>query len=110
MHILSSTATFTLSSPLPLSITSISAEAYHNGTKIAQIDYDYPFDVPKGVSESPKLPVQWELDEFGTVKEALGGGLKVDAEAVVGVQVGGQGGWRERVWFTGGGIGARVRL
>lgn len=107
MHILSSTATFTLASPIDLAITDIAASAYHNNTKIAQIDYDYPFDVPKGVSDSPRLPVEWELDQLGTVREALGGRLKVDARAQVGVKVGR---WEERVWFVGRGIGAHVRL
>jgi hypothetical protein len=107
MHVLSSTATFTLASPLPLAIDSIAATAFHNGTKIAQIDYAYPFDVPKGESESPRLPVEWELDQLDTVREALGGGLKLDCEATVGVRVGR---WRERVWYRGRGIGAKVRL
>ena len=107
MHIFSSTATFELASPSDLSITNISASAYHNGTKIAQIDYEYPFDVAKGKTETPKMPVDWELDQLGTVREALGGNLKLDATADVGVRIGE---WQEYVWYEGRGIGAKIRL
>lgn len=44
---------------------------------------------------------------YGAVKQALGGGLRLDAKADVGVGVGR---WREVVWFSGRGIGARVVL
>lgn len=109
MHILSSTATFTLASPIALSITDLSASAYHNGSKIAQIDYNLPFDVPKNRNgfETPKMPVDWALDQLGTVREALGGNLKLDARAEIGVRIGR---WAQRVWFEGRGIGAKVRL
>lgn len=216
MHIISSTATFTLSNPLSskpvalsfpldfdqpqsslkapiLTITSISAHAYHNKSssnalntlntniftpsdadadsdsdfntsnsdlsdssdsepssstpendndddddfsEIGTISYSTPFNVPPGISESPRLPVKWSLDGLGTVREALGGRLKLDARAVVGVRisftdpsdggggVGGWGGgdgaegdgdeddgaWEETIWFHGKGIGAHVRL
>lgn len=73
-----------------------------------------PFDVPpvdedgNGVT-SPRLPVEWSLGSVGydAVKRALGGSLRLGAVADVGVGVGE---WRERVWFVGGGIGARVRI
>ena len=39
------------------------------------------------------------------MKKALGGTLKVGAEAEVGVRIGK---WKEKVWFVGKGIGARV--
>ena len=109
MHIFSSTATFILASPIALSINDLSASAFHNGTKIAQIDYDYPFDVPKSHTgfETPRMPVEWDLDQLGTVKEALGGNLKLDARAEVGCQIGR---WKERIWYEGRGIGAKVRL
>lgn len=44
---------------------------------------------------------------YEAVRKALGGGLKLDARAVVGVRVGR---WEERVWFVGRGVGARVRI
>jgi hypothetical protein len=109
MHILSSTATFSLASPINLAIDDLSASAYHNGTKIAQIDYDLPFDVPKNHDgfETPRMPVEWDLDQLGTVREALGGNLKLDARAVIGVRIGR---WANTVWFEGRGIGAKVRI
>jgi hypothetical protein len=107
MHILSSTATFVLASPISMSITDISAAAFHNGTQIAQIDYEYPFDVAAGKTETPRMPVSWELDHFGTVREALGGSLRLDANANVSVRIGR---WTERIWYEGHGIGAHVKL
>lgn len=112
-HLLTSTATFTLLSPLPRSIvhiTHINATAYYNHTDaVGGILYDVPFAVPPGASTSPRLPVDWDLGGvgYGAVKQALGGGLRLDAKADVGVGVGR---WREVVWFSGRGIGARVVL
>ncbi|KAK0323908.1 hypothetical protein LTS16_000481 [Friedmanniomyces endolithicus] len=116
-HLLSSTATFTLSSPLrttTLHITSINATAYHRGDAVGHIDYELPFAIPPvdneghGV-ESPRLPVEWSLGSvgYGAVRGALGGRLELGAFAEVGVRIGR---WRERVWFRGEGIGAGVRL
>ena len=44
---------------------------------------------------------------YDAVKQALDGTLKLDARATVGIRVGR---WEEKVWFTGGGIGASVKL
>ena len=107
MHILSSTASFLLSSPFALSITNIAASAFHNGSEIGTIDYPYPFDLKQGVTETPRLPVVWALDGLGTVREALGGSLKVDALANVSVKIGE---WSEHVWYRGHGIGAKIKL
>lgn len=113
MHLISSTATFTLLSPLPkttLFITSVDATAYYNHTElIGTIDYDYPFAVPPGASTTPKLPVAWTLGGAGydAVRDALGGELKLDASADVGIRIGQ---WEETVWYVGSGIGARVKL
>lgn len=112
-HILSSTATFTLASPLlhnTLFIDSINATALYNHTEpIGRIDYDLPFAVPPGLSVTPKLPVEWSADSvgYGKLREALGGRMRLDARATVGIRLGE---WRERVWFVGRGIGAGVRL
>lgn len=117
MHLFTSTATFTLLSPLRQSIlyiTSINATAFYKGDDVGHIDYDLPFAVPpidadgNGVT-SPRLPVDWSLGSVGydAVKRALGGQLKLSAEAEAGVRIGE---WRERVWFRGSGIGASVRL
>lgn len=76
---------------------------------MGKILYELPFEVPPGVSESPRLPVEWDLGSVGyaAVKEAVGGRLKLDARAEVGVGIGR---WGERVWFLGRGVGAGVRL
>jgi hypothetical protein len=112
-HLFSSTATFTLISPLQHStmfIDKINATAFYNHTEpIGKIIYEYPFQVPPGLSTTPKLPVDWSLDSVGYEKarKALGGELKLDAEAIVKVRLGK---WSEEVWYVGGGIGASVRL
>ncbi|KAI4099254.1 MAG: hypothetical protein LQ339_006046 [Xanthoria mediterranea] len=111
-HLITSTAILTLLSPLPhtsLWITSVSATASYNDTIVGAIEYDVPFKVPPGASDTPRLPVDWRLGSIGydAVKKALGGTLKVEAEATVGVKIGK---WKDKVWFKGNGIGARVTL
>ena len=106
MHIISSTAVFILSSPFALSITSIKATASHNGTEIGTIEYPYPFNVQAGLTQTPRLPVVWGIDG-GTARDALGGTLRVDAIADVGVKLGV---WEEMVTYDGHGIGAKIRL
>ena len=91
-------------------ITSISAVAIYNHTDpVGTIDYDLPFEVPPGVSTTPRLPVDWSLDGAGydAVRDALGGSLKLDAKADAGVRIGK---WEQKVWFVGSGIGAHIRL
>nr|OQO20770.1 hypothetical protein B0A51_11897 [Rachicladosporium sp. CCFEE 5018] len=117
MHLITSTATFTLLSPLShntLFITSINATAFYHDEVVGTILYDLPFAVPPVDSHgegivTPRLPVDWNLGSVGfeAVKGALGGTLKLKAEADVGVKVGR---WGEEVWFRGGEIGAKVRL
>ncbi|RDW60788.1 hypothetical protein BP6252_12171 [Coleophoma cylindrospora] len=112
-HLFTSTATFTLLSPLQHSsiyIESIDATAFYNHTEpVGRIEYDLPFKVPPGSSTTPKLPVDWSLDSVGydAVRKALGGKLKLDARGTVGVRLGR---WSETIWYIGGGIGASVRL
>jgi len=111
-HLLSSTATFLLHSPLnqtTLYITSLNATAYYHGEPAGYINYDIPFPVPPGTTQTPKIPVDWAWGSLGydAVKRALGGRLKLGAYAEVGVRIGR---WEENVWFRGRGIGAGVRL
>ncbi|KAL8798211.1 MAG: hypothetical protein Q9182_006856 [Xanthomendoza sp. 2 TL-2023] len=111
-HLLSSTAVLTLLSPLPhtsLYITSVSAKASYLNSPVGSIEYHVPFEVPPGVSDTPRLPVDWNLGSIGrdAVKKALGGTLKVEAAANVGIRIGK---WKEKVWFVGKGIGARVTI
>lgn len=113
MHLISSTASFRLISPLPsttLYITSIHAIAFYDHTvPVGSIDYELPIAVPPGESTTPRLPVVWDIGGAGydAVRDALGGTLRLDAKANASVKVGV---WEEKVWFTGRGIGAHVRL
>lgn len=113
MHLLTSTAVFTLLSPLPrttIYITSIDATAFYNHTEpVGHIDYDLPFAVTPGASQTPRLPVDWSIGGVGydAVRSALGGSLKLDAKADIGIRVED---WETSFWFVGGGIGAKVRL
>ncbi|KAK3371778.1 hypothetical protein B0T24DRAFT_530298 [Lasiosphaeria ovina] len=112
-HVFSSTATFTLVSPLQhntLYIDRVNATALYNHTEpIGRIEYDLPFAAPPGSSLTPKLPVEWSLDSVGyeRLRQALGGKLKLDAHAVVDVRLGE---WTEELWYIGKGIGASVRI
>jgi len=107
MHVLSSTATFVLVSPVALYITSIAAAAYYNGTEVGTIDWGYPFALDSGENVTPRLPVNWGSDALGTIRDALGGTLKLDARADVGVRIGD---WNEQIWYEGRGLGAKIRL
>lgn len=112
-HLLSSSATFTLASPLKYNIVyieHINATAFYNHTEpIGRILYDLPIAAKPGLSQTPKLPVDWSLDSVGydKIRKALGGTLKLDASATVTVRIGE---WREQIWYVGEGIGASVRL
>ena len=112
-HLLSSTAAFTLASPLKYNtvyIEHINATAFYRTEPVGRIIYEYPIAAPPGTSETPRLPVDWSIgngDTYDKIRKALGGNLKLDAKAVVRVRVGA---WRETVWYEGKGIGASVRL
>lgn len=112
-HLLSSSATFTLASPLQYNtvyVEHINATAFYKHTEpVGRIVYDLPIAATPGLSTTPRLPVDWSVGSIGRdkVRKALGGGLKLDASAEVVVRVGS---WRERLWFLGRGIGAGVRL
>lgn len=111
-HLFSSTASFIIASPLvknTLYIESINATAYYNHTEpVGTIISDVVFGTPPGLSETPKLPVEWSPDSVGfdKLRKALGGVLKLDAKAEVGVKIGQ---WRQKIWYEGAGIGAHVR-
>lgn len=112
-HLLSSSATFVLASPLQYNtvfIEHINATAFYNHTEpVGRILYDMPIAATPGLSQTPKLPVDWSVGSVGPgkIREALGGRLKLDAGATVRIRIGA---WREEVWFIGRGIGAGVRL
>ncbi|KAI1057106.1 hypothetical protein LB507_001998 [Fusarium sp. FIESC RH6] len=112
-HLFSSTASFTLLSPLlynTLYIEHINATALYNHTEpIGQITHDEPFPATPGRSQTPRLPVEWSPSRvgYGKLKEALGGSLKLDAIANVTVRLGS---WTETLHYRGQGIGAKVGL
>ncbi|CAJ2511121.1 Uu.00g067460.m01.CDS01 [Anthostomella pinea] len=112
-HFLSSTASFTLASPMhynTLYVDFVNATALYNHTEpMGKIIYDLPFSAPPGVSQTPRLPVEWSLDSVGydAVRKAIGGRLKLDAYADVDVRLGN---WKESLWYQGKGIGAKVQL
>ncbi|KJZ80411.1 hypothetical protein HIM_00261 [Hirsutella minnesotensis 3608] len=112
-HILSSTAAFTLASPLrhnTVHILHINATAFYNHTEpVGQIVDGVPFDAKPGLSRTPRLPVQWSAGHVGLdkLRQALGGTLKLDAVANVTVRLGN---WMQQVEYHGRGIGARVHL
>ncbi|TGJ78791.1 hypothetical protein E0Z10_g9978 [Xylaria hypoxylon] len=112
-HFLSSTATFTLVSPLQfntLYLDFVNATALYNHTEpVGRILYDLPFAAPPGESQTPRLPVEWSIGSVGydAVRRAVGGKLKLDAYAIVDARLGN---WKESLWYQGKGIGASVHL
>ncbi|KAI0549471.1 hypothetical protein F4679DRAFT_546240 [Xylaria curta] len=112
-HFLSSTATFTLVSPLQfntLYLDFVNATALYNHSEpVGRILYDLPFAAPPGISQTPRLPVEWSIGSVGydAVRNAIGGKLKLDARAIVDARLGN---WKETLWYQGKGIGATVRL
>jgi hypothetical protein len=112
-HVFSSTATFTLVSPLEhntIYIDYVNATAYYNHTEpVGRIEHDEPIEAPPGASQTPKLPVNWSVGSVGydAVRKALGGQLKLDARAEVTVRLGA---WKQHVWYVGKGIGASIKL
>lgn len=76
---------------------------------MARIDYDIPFQVPPGTSHSPRLPVDLNMRGIGydALKKVLGGSLKMNTVAEVGVRVEN---YRDIITYNGKGISAHVRL
>ncbi|KAJ5570946.1 hypothetical protein N7535_004606 [Penicillium sp. DV-2018c] len=112
-HLWSSTAEFTLFSPLTddsILITSIDATAFYEEKEpIGRINRRDPFQVPPGISKSPRLPVDLDMGGVGydALRRALGQSLDVDAVAKVGMQIGN---YADVVVYRGKGIGAKVRI
>ncbi|OLL22552.1 hypothetical protein NEOLI_000755 [Neolecta irregularis DAH-3] len=93
-HLLTSSATFGFHNPFqttPIMIKEIDGTAYYNGSITGTMQYDLPFAIDPGtISESPKLPVKWASDSIGyrAIRDALGGTLKLDGQAVVNISIG----------------------
>ncbi|KAL5000708.1 hypothetical protein BDV10DRAFT_183182 [Aspergillus recurvatus] len=113
LHLWSSTAEFTLFSPLShtiLEVTSIEAQAfYQHDHEVGDIDYFTPFAIRPGLSHSPRLPVDLNLGGIGydAVKRAVGGTLDLDTVAKVGVRIEK---YIDTVHYRGKGIKAKVKL
>ncbi|KAJ6108098.1 hypothetical protein N7523_009421 [Penicillium sp. IBT 18751x] len=113
IHIFTSTAEFTLFSPMTdmsIQITSLNATAlYDENEPIGRISYDLPFEVPPGISHTPRMPVDLVLDGIGydALRKALGQSLLVDAVATVGFKLEN---YEDVVSYNGSGIGAKVRF
>ncbi|GMG26971.1 unnamed protein product [Aspergillus oryzae] len=105
--------TFTLSSPFPnttIEVTSVEANAfYQKHEEVGSINYYIPFSVPPGLSTTPRLPVELNLNGIGydALRKALGGTLKLDAVAKVGVLIRR---YRTTITYYGQGITARVKI
>ena len=112
-HLLTSTATFTILSPLKANniwITDLNATALYNHTEpVGGITYDLPWKIPPGISESPALSVDWDISGVGysALKDAVGGRLKLDASATAKIRVDH---WEQSLWLKGRGIGTHIRL
>ncbi|KAL3450705.1 hypothetical protein BJX65DRAFT_269906 [Aspergillus insuetus] len=113
LHLLSSTAEFTLFSPLTnttIEVTSVEAQAFRNhDEEVGTINYYEPFSVPPGISHSPRLPVDLELGGigYGDLRRAVGGSLDLDTVAKIGVRVQD---YEDIIHYYGKGIKAKVKL
>jgi hypothetical protein len=114
IHLLGSSAVFIVRNPCrngTVTIDSIHATAYYNGSDIANIDVEeLDWIVAPGVSASPFLPVSFKLSDVARdlLKRALGGTIYLDAFARVGFNIDNLMGIQ--VNYTASGVGAKVRL
>lgn len=85
------------------------ATSYYEDEPLGHINYYKPFDVPPGISHSPRLPVELVLGGVGydALRKALGQELVFDAVAKVGVRVKN---YTDIVHYHGNGIVAKVRI
>jgi len=120
LHLWSATAQFLLASPITSStlyIQHVNATAFHEDHVVGHIYYGEEFNggefvefpVPPGLSQTPKLHVDFKLGTVGyeAIRRALGGSLGLRAESIIGVRIGD---YRIRVWYHGRRVHAKVRL
>lgn len=76
---------------------------------VGTIDYEEPFEVPPGLSQTPRLPVNLNMGGIGysALKRALGDSLEISAIANVGVLVEN---YKDSILYKGSGISANVRI
>lgn len=90
-------------------ITSIEATAfYEKDEPLGRIRHYKHFDVPPGISQTPRIPVDLVLGGVGydALRKALGQSLKMDAVAKIGIQVLD---YTDVVIYRGKGIAANIR-
>lgn len=90
-----------------MQVSSIHSTATYNGSEIGTIDWEYPFEVVPGDNLTPRLPLNWNTPGAGLIRDALGGNLKIDAFANIGIKIGK---WRQDIWYESLNTGAHVRL
>jgi hypothetical protein len=92
-----------------ITVTSIDATSYYEDEPLGRINYHQPFDVPPGISHSPRLPVDLDLGGVGydALRKAIGQELELDAMAKVGVRVKN---YADIIHYHGNGIVAKVRI
>ena len=96
MFLFSSTAEFSVKNPLPhngIIIQTVDGVAMYNGSTIGTITYENKFLVKpgkEGGTITPRLPVNWSLGDVGyeVMRKALGGELKLHAEAKCRLSIG----------------------
>ncbi|KAF7713189.1 Uncharacterized protein PECH_001697 [Penicillium ucsense] len=112
LHFFSSTVEFTVYSPMAdtsITVTSMDSTAFYEYEPLGRIEYDEAFDVPPGISQSPRLPVQIDLGGVGydALRKALGQQLLLDAVAEVGMRVKN---YEDVVHYQAKGIEAKVKI
>ena len=120
LHIWSATAEFLLASPIKATtiyMNYVNATAYHEDHVVGHIFYGAEFNggtyvefpVPPGLSQTPRLHVDFKLGTVGyeAIRKALGGALGLRAESNIGVRIGD---YQIRVWYKGRRVHAKVRM
>lgn len=96
MHMFSSKADFLVANPLPhngIVIHVLDGAALYNGSVLGTINYGGKFVINPGSGGetlSPRLPVVWSLESvgYGVMRKALGGKLKIRAQAEAELSIG----------------------
>lgn len=91
-------------------MTSIHAVAfYEEDEPIGKINWNYPFQLPTGLSRTPRLPIDLMVGggAYDALRRALGQSLKLNTVARIGVQLGE---YHDMILYKGKGIDANVRI
>lgn len=91
-------------------MTSIHATAfYEEDQPLGKINYQQHFQIPPGLSRSPRLPVDLILGgvAYDALRRALGQSLQLNTIARIGVSLGN---YSESILYQGQGIDANIRI